>query len=162
MAPTSLTHPQLGVIRATSPKANVWTTEPLPIGAFGYLASIEAWTDGGEPSPQQIAAMVSIHQATPEFREMVAGYMRDQYMQWERPAYRKQIGDARYTQTLKEPDLPEIAEPSEIWKLITGILTVIIDERADLSLEFITTFDKSHNFAVRFRDGELYEVMMDG
>jgi len=88
--------------------------------------------------------------------------MRDEYMQYGRPAYRKQIGDARYTQTLTESDLPEIAEPSEIWKLIAGILTVIIDERADLSLEFITTFDKSHDIAVRFRDGELYEVMMDG
>jgi hypothetical protein len=162
MTLATITHPKLGVIQATSPKANVWTTQPLPIGAFGYVASIEAWTEGGEPTPEQIAAMVSIHQATPEFREVVAGHMRDQYMQWERPAYRKQIGDAQYTQTLTESDLPEIGEPSEMWKLITGILTVIIDERADLSLEFITTFDKSHDFAVRFRDGELYEVMMDG
>jgi len=140
----------------------VWSTEPLLIGAFGYSASIEVWTKGGEPTPQQIAAMLAIHEATPEFRDMVAGQMRDQYMQWERPAYRKQIGDPRYTQTLTESDLPEITEPSEIWKLITGILTVIIDENGDLSMEFTTTFDKSHDFAVRFRDGEVYEVMMDG
>ena len=162
MTPNTIAHPQLGIIRATSSKANVWTTEPLPIGAFGYVACIEAWTEGGEPTARQMAAMVSIRQATPEFRDLVAGHMRDHYMQWERPAYRKQIGDARYTQNLAEADLPEISEPSEIWRLITGILTVIIDEEANLSLEFITTFDKSHDFAVRFRDGELYEVMMDG
>ena len=162
MTPATVTHPQLGVIRATSPKADVWTTEPLRIGAFGYKACIEAWTEGGEPTPQQIAAMASIHQATSEFRELVAGYMHDQYMQWERPAYRKTIGDPRYTQNLTESDLPEISEPSEIWRLITGILTVIVDEEANLSLEFTTAFDQSHDFAVRFRDGELYEVMMDG
>jgi Domain of unknown function (DUF6985) len=159
---STISHPQLGLIRATSPKANVWTTEPLLIDAFGYVAPIEAWTEGGEPTPQQIAAMVTIHQATAEFRELVAGYMRNQYMQCERPAYRKTIGDPRYSQDLTEADLPELCEPSGIWRLITGILTVIIDQRADLSLEFTTTFDKSHDFAVRFRDGELYEVMMDG
>lgn len=162
MTSATITHPHLGIIRATGPKANIWTTERLRIGAFGYIASIEAWTQGGEPTPHQIAAMVSIRHATPEFRELVAGHMRDQYMQWERPAYRKQIGDARYTPTLTESDLPEVSEPSGIWKLITGILTVVIDERADLSLEFTTTFDKSHDFAVRFRNGEPYEVMMDG
>jgi hypothetical protein len=124
----TIKHSQLGIIRATNPQASVWTTEPLFIGAYGYVAPIEAWTKGGEPIPQQIVAMVSIHQATPEFRRMVASYMQEQYMHYERPAYRKQIGDTRYTQTLTESDLPEINDASEIWKLITGILTVIIDE----------------------------------
>jgi len=106
MTSATISHPQLGLIRATD--THVWSTEPLLIGAFGYSASIEVWTKGGEPTPQQIAAMLAIHEATPEFRDMVAGQMRDQYMQWERPAYRKQIGDPRYTQTLTESDLPEI------------------------------------------------------
>src|SRR5688572_2326998 len=161
MTPT-ITHPKLGIIRATSPKHDVWSTKPLPIGAFGYIAPIEVETKGDAPTPKQIDAMVSIHQATPEFRELVAGYMREQYMQWERPAYREQIGDTRYTRVLTEADLPEITEPSGIWNLITGMLPVGIDERANLWLLFTTTFDQSHEFAVRFRDGELYEVMMDG
>jgi len=158
----SISHPQLGIISATSPKGDSWSTESLSIGAFGYIAPIEAWTEGDAPTPKQIEAMVSIHQATPEFRELVAGYMREQYMEWERPAYRKQIGDTRYSHVLTEADLPEIIEPSGMWKLITGMLPVHIDEDANLSMAFTTTFDQSHEFAVRFRNGELYEVMMDG
>lgn len=162
MTPNAIVHPQLGTITSRSPKNDDWTTEPLLIGSFGYVVPIDACTEGGQPTPTQIAAMVSIHQATPEFREMVAGFMRDQYMQWERPAYRKQIGDTRYTRVLTEADLPEICEPSQIWQLITGMLPVHIDEDANLALAFTTTFDDSHEFAVRFCDGELYEVMMDG
>jgi hypothetical protein len=46
--------------------------------------------------------------------------------------------------------------------VITGIFSVIIDEKADLSLAFSTTFDRGHEFAVRFKNGGFYEVMMDG
>ncbi len=158
----TITHPKLGIIRAMSPAANVWATQPLPLGAFGYVAPIEVWTAGGVPGTEQVDAMLSIYQATPEFREQVAGYMLEQYIRWERPAYLKQVGDPRFRQVLHESDLPEIRNPSEIWRLITGLCSVIVDEEANLSLAFRTTFDKSHEFAVRFRDGELYEVMMDG
>src|SRR4051812_37784619 len=112
-----INHPQLGNIRSETPNGTVWVTKPLLMGAFGYLAPIETWTEGGEPTSQQIAAMISIHQATPEFREMVAGAMREKYMNSERPAYLRQIGDPRYVQRLTESDLPELSEPSEMWKL---------------------------------------------
>ncbi|MCE9518321.1 MAG: hypothetical protein K8R87_01940 [Verrucomicrobia bacterium] len=161
MPPKTITHPLLGAITTQCAKHEVWTTAPVRIGAFDCLVPITAWTKGEEPTPQQIAAMVSMHGATQEFKESVEGYIRDTYMEYDRPAYRKTIGDPRFKHNLSELDLPEIKEPSEIWRIIGRMLSVDVDEQANFSLSFTTTFDVEHNFVLRFENGELLDVVME-
>ena len=109
--------------------------------------------------------MTSAMQATDAFKTQVARHLLRHYMEYERPAYQKTIGDSRHTRALTESDLPELHEPSEIWRLITGLLGVYVeyvDGAADVEYLFTTTFDSDHDFQIHFRDGELYEMGMDG
>jgi hypothetical protein len=166
MEPDVIAHPQLGTLRGCGqPGYRTWETDPLQIGAFGYRAPVSLSTKSAAPSPRELALMVSVTQANEEFKELVARHLLQQYMDYERPAYRKQIDSSQYARALTESDLPELQNPSDVWRLITGLLGVYVEYRgaaADVTYLFTTTFDSDHEFEIRFRDGELYEMGMDG
>jgi hypothetical protein len=157
----TIVHPVLGIIMDIW-EGRVWQTAPRPLGAFGYVASIAIDTAGGEPSEAQMNAAARLANATPEFKAEVEGYLFGEYRENVRPAYIKTVGDPRYRARLTLGDLPEVEAPSGIWKVITGVNSVGIDEKGDIHLEFIPAFDPGHDFAVRFRGGKLYEVLIDG
>jgi hypothetical protein len=158
----TIEHPELGIISDQDTNMGEWATTPLHIGAFGYETTINVFTEQCPPSDTQLAAMVRIFHATPEFKTSVERYMCDAYNSDIRPTYAEQIGDARYRKVLTESDLPEIHDPHAIWSVISGMGTIFIDEECDLALSFNTTFDPGHEFVVRFQGGELYECMMEG
>jgi hypothetical protein len=161
-----IVHPQLGIIRGRGqPGYRTWETDPIKIGAFGYPASVSLSTKNAEPTHQELALMVSAAQASDEFKALIATHLSRQYMEYERPAYRKQIGSPEYTRLLTERDLPELRHPSDIWRLITGLLGVFVEYvegLADVEYLFTVSFDSDHGFQIRFRDGKLYEIGMDG
>src|SRR5882724_2781179 len=96
-----MVHPQLGSIRGQGlPGYRTWETDPVEIGAFGYRASISLSTKNAEPTEQELALMVSALQATEPFKTIVAAHLFQQYMDYERPAYRKQIGKPDYARVL--------------------------------------------------------------
>ena len=158
----TIEHPQLGTISDQDSDMNEWVTKRLKIGAFGYETTIHAFTERRPPSDAQLAAMVRIFHASPEFRAIVERYMHDAYRSDIRPTYAKEIGDTGFWKVLTEADLPEINTPPAIWNVVTGMGPAFIDEECDLSLSFTTTFDANHEFTVRFKGGKLYECMMDG
>lgn len=144
-----------------SSEGRVWTSLPWTIGEFGYVSRIEIWTPGGPPSERQIDATVRIATSKREFRKQVAEAMRREYDEYIRPEYLKTVGDPTYSNGLTVEDLPELQSADEIWRLIDGMM-VFIDEDGNLNLSFTPRFDRDHDFAVRFRDDEIYEVMLDG
>jgi len=158
----TINHPDLGSLTPNDGRMLAWDTGPLLIGEFGFTVPIGFFTDGCPPTLEQLAAASRVSKASTSFKEEVAGYMLEEYNSNIRPYYIKTIADSRYSSTLNETDLPEITKASNIWQIISGLNSVWIDEQANLSLAFITKFDPDHDFAVRFRDGELYEIMMDG
>jgi hypothetical protein len=158
----SITHPILGTITDVHGIMLEWATETLQIDTFGYFTTINAFTQSCPPTEAQLAAMVDVLHASPDFKRVVEGLMFAAYRDWIRLSYLNENGDTRYRPLLPECDLPEIQCATDIWKVITGMNSTLIDANSDLSLSFKTTFDHEHDFAVRFRGGEVYEVMMDG
>lgn len=161
MSNTAIHHPILGVITDVY-EGSVWRTAPIKIGTFGYEAEIEITTEEGPPTGEQLAAAAKVASSDDGFRDEVADYMKAEYTKYIRPSYLKTVGDPAFKRNLTEADLPEINSTSDIWKVIEGFNGVCIDEEGNLSLEFVPKFDRGHDFAVRFEDGELYEVLMDG
>ena len=123
-----IVHPELGIIRGRGkPGYRTWETDPIQIGALGYRAPISLFTTNAEPMQQELALMLSAMQATNGFKARLAGHLLQQYTEYERPAYRKQVGNPEYTSVLTESDLPEIQHPTDIWRLITGLRGVYVE-----------------------------------
>lgn len=148
--PDSIDHEILGTVINNGGE---WTTNLLPIGAFGYSCPVIFSMDEGPPSKAHFAAAVNLLRSSEGFRGEVAEHMAQEYTKNIRPDCISRVD---------ESSLPELTMPGDIWKIITGLNAVFVDEELGIDLGFGVTFDRSHDFAVRIRDGMFYEVMLDG
>ena len=157
-----ISHPQLGPIKSITSNDNEWATEPLVIEGLGFTASIHAFTEGKPPSERQLAAMAKVLGAKKSMKKEMAEEMLDAYDSDIRPSYLRAISENRIKHPLTPADLPDLEEPRQIWKVISGLQNVFVDEKGDATFEFGLKFDPEHQLTVRYVDGEIDEAGLDG
>ena len=159
-------HPILGLIVGDK---WLWTLQRKFAAPFSNYTAREmciAVNDSQEhPSPAQLQAMVDLIQAPDSCREEIENALFESYRDEIRPDTLLMFGDdplAYGVSPEKVPEiLPEIAEPTEIWQIITGIDSIWVHEDAHLSIGFEAIFDEEHNVVVNMRDGHVDYIIVE-
>ena len=99
--------------------------------------------EGGYVSPQQLEALKQALTLAPDVLEKSAPAVVQNY-----EVYREMIGDE---------EMPPLAHPVDVWKLVTPTSIEIPLQDANTPTEFLLMaecdWDAEHGLAVRFRDG---------
>ncbi len=117
------------------------------------------------PSSIQLQVMVDPIQAPDSFREEIENALFEAYRDEIRPDTLLMFGDdplAYGVSPEKVPEiLPEINEPTEIWRIVTGVASILVHEDAHIGIGFEVIFDEEHNVVVNIRDGHVDYIIVE-
>jgi hypothetical protein len=154
-------HPVLGPIVADSWEWRVQREVNIPCTGYATKEISIVQKAPGGPTPQQLAALMTLVEAPASFRNEIARAVFRAYKAEIHPEYFKMLSDTRYQYGVTLAALPAIEKPDEVWKFITRIYSVWVSEDATVDVQFTVTFDVEHELHVELHGKTIDSVYME-
>jgi hypothetical protein len=128
------------------------------------LISISADPTRHEPAQEQLQALVELMQAPAEFRHEIAKAIFGAYMSKIRPVYLEVLSassDPIADYGVAVSDLPEVDNAEDVWRFITALRYIWVNEDASVIVEYTVTFDDEHEIHVLLKSMGIERVWME-
>jgi hypothetical protein len=159
-----INHPVLGVIQGENWEWYLRRQTETVFPCTGYSTknvSIAVDRSLDRPTASQLQALVRLKKAPISFRDAIAQAVFRAYVDEIRPEYLKKISDTRYDYGVTLSDLPEALKPDDVWKFVTGLYYVWVNEDSTVSVEYSVTFDHEEELHVLIDGSRVERVWME-
>jgi hypothetical protein len=157
-----IVHPVLGDLEAEKWEWRAQREMSFPCTGFSTRnISIAVDSSLDQPSAGQLEALVNLLETPSSFRDVIAEAISQAYSTEIRSDYLNILSDTRYTYDFSRDDLPEIQAADDIWRLISGLHYIWVNEDATVNVNFSVTFDPEHELHVQLRGADFVRVWME-
>lgn len=157
-----ITHSGLGTL--TGHQEEWHAREPLEMTSLGFSTSnvvIIAADPEGEPTSDQLDAVMDLARSPSSFKDALAKAIFDAYQKDIYPQYERMLSNPDYTYEKALSDLPRISGPREVWQFVTDLYGIWADAEGTINLQFNVTFDEEHQLNVHMAGGAVDFVCME-
>lgn len=118
-----------------------------------------------QPSARQLKALIDLLQAPDSFRKDLETSFFINYRDEIRPDILMMYGDDPLAYGVAPEDvpniIPEISDPTEMWQLVKGCISIFVRPDGSISIAYENTFDEEHNVVFEVRDLHIEDILVE-